>query len=284
MNNPDLFTTPSHYERKTSDSSTTPSSQLPILWLAGGVILVVVLSGLFALGGRGREMPQPTNQSVVVGVPTPTTPPPTPTPDCVPAASGYLKTILDQERQLKWDVAAENAAAALNDPELCKEDRPILVQKYLTDSLEGLYARPFDPSKEAQEEAVERYQTISEQSRRFGEQFSVDVPPLNPLTVAQRAAQTGKFRLALQAYETESFNTADQSLVRDYISLHFDVGDWWTRNRNDPNFKEGLSYLVASYRLEQKYKTGQAEAWRRLIELLGSDETKWPAPRKTPLL
>jgi hypothetical protein len=288
MDNHDLFTRPSQWRRKGSSNTPSSSTAMPIALIA--VIAVIGIGLVSALLLFGGEPPQPPVALVPTApiVETPTTAPPTPTPApiCVSAAERYLPVIIQQEQQLKWDVAAENAAAAIQDPELCKEDRPILAQKYITDAMEGLYARPFDPSRSSQHDVLERYQAIRSQAAVYAREYGVTPP--RSLEVGQRSGQVGWFRLGISEYENAwrdgSFTESDLPLIRDYISLYYNMGFYLTREPTSSTFEEGLRYLATSYHLEQAYRTGQAEAWGRLRLLLGTDETIWPEPLPTPFL
>lgn len=251
---------------------------------AGALLLV----GLVVGGLATRASPPPPPPAVAVAptatplVATPTANPiPTPTVDDCPGIDVYLKVITDQETNGKWQQAADNAASALNDPNLCKEDRPILAQKYVTNAMEALYAAPFSPDKADQEDSVKRYQSIVRSAARYGSELP------SPLSVAQRAVQGGKFLLGKSAWDDAlqegSFSTDDISLVDAYADNLTSIGKWWT-TEGSPNYQEGLACLSAANQITLKYKTGDREAWGILKQLLGNDEKAWPDPIDTPLL
>jgi hypothetical protein len=271
------------WKEQVASTQKEQASRLPIIVGAGIVVALMAGIGGFAIRGS----PQTTPASVVAQatatplVATPT-PQPTPTPDECPGVDVYLKVITDQEQQAKWDQAAENAASALNDETLCKKDRSIFAQKYVTDAMEGLYARKFGPGKTTQEDAAKQYQTIVRNAARYGAE------PPNPITVAQRAAEGGKFLLAKAAWddaiEAGTFNTADINLVDSYVDNLTSVGKWWTEKPDGPDFEEGKRYLSTANRISLLWETGSRESWGILRQIVGTDETTWPPPIDTPLL
>ncbi len=260
----------------------------PIILLVIGLVVLLAGGMFFGLRGTSQEPPSPSDQLVVVGVPTPTTPPPTATlvDPCGAVVRQHLKTIADLESQLKWDAASEHAEIAVRDPEVCENDRAAFARIYRNDSLEGLYARPFDPSRVSQEEMISRYQQIKRTVQSYAQLYDVELP--NPLSVAQRSSQSGAFLLALHAadtaFEEDRARTRDISLLREYISNLYNVGWYWSQHPSDPNYQDALAYLSASRKLATYWRTGQGEAETRLKELLGPDERRWPEPKKTPLL
>lgn len=285
MANGDPFVRRVRWKRGTSEAAAgKPSLPLPLLGVGAALLII----GGLMVRAATPPPPAPTPTAAPTPVPqvliaTPTAAPSTatPLPVCTPGAS-YLKVISDQEKRSKWDAAADNAATALDDDDLCEDDRSTLAARYVTDALEGLWARKFGPDKASQEEAAARYQTIKQHALRFGAQFPDSV------SIAGRAEQSGKFVLTKIAYdeaiEIGTFHTDDIEQVRSYVSNLHNIGSWWTDDPNNPAFREGLSYLVASHHVAVKFKTGQAEAWGLLKERAGSDESKWPAPAATPLL
>ncbi len=284
MDNPDVYTTPAHYERSASTNSNKGSNQFQLVLFVGGVIAALTVVFLFVRGGK-QETPPPINEAVVVGVGTPTTvPTPTPTivPECVQVTATHQSTINDLVKRLKYDQAADIAVVAYRDPRVCEEAQQDFGKQYVTNALEGLYTRIDDHSERAQQDAVDDYETI----RRTAKQFGVEQP--NPLEVANRGGQSGLHALVLasldQALLEGSFDTTDQALIKRYGSALYNLGYWYTQDSTSPTYHLGLEYLSAAHQTEQRYKTGDALPWRRLIELCGPDESKWPEPKKTPLL
>ncbi len=282
MDNPELYTTPTHHERSTTTLPSKRSNQLTFIVV--GVIAALTVVFLFIRGGR-QETPPPTSEAVVVVVPTPTTPPPTPTVDsCRSATQAYRTMLEDKEKNLQWELSADIALSTVNSPEICDSDRAHFARRYVHDALQALWGRRFDASREAQQRAIDYYYTIQRTARPFKQAYGVELP--SSLEVGQGAAQRGFFLLALDqydvAYEQGSFKIENVPLLRDYISNLYNYGWYGSQDPTNPHYEEALTYLAASAKLATQLRTGQGEAATRLTSIFGPDETKWPEPKKTP--
>ncbi len=206
----------------------------------------------------------------------------TPRPACRSAAD-WLETITGQERAAQWQVAATNAQTALQAPGLCANDRTILAQKAVADGLEALFAERFAPDDlVAQHQSVARYQGL----QRLAQAYNVPFPSARQ--VAGRAYQVGQFLLAKRAFEEAlehgEVTTSDQAQVQFYYSTLYNLGAWWAETTSGATRSEGLGLLAAANLIDRRYRVGNGLAWAKLRELLGPDESRWPAPAATPLL
>jgi hypothetical protein len=281
-------------QQPTSDVAAPPAHEnLQSNGLSSGLMALVVLI-IIGLGGVGiytfRPIAQAQPVATVAPLPTavpatplpqPTALPVSPTPSCT--ARAWIETIHYHEQRGDWGMAAANAEAALNDPALCPSIRESIAQLLITNSLNTIYYAKFLPQDtNAQYALLDRYRSIKRRAAILG------VPFPTALQIATQAYSIGQFLLAKTAFEEAfnegSFTKADQSLLQQYASTLFNLGVWWSSDKNSPMYTQGLRLLQASYAIDVQYGTGFGEAEAKLRELLGDDTTNWPEPAETPLL
>lgn len=244
-------------------------------------MLGIVLFALWSL----RQQPAPIAVAPTLiaptSIPSAVPAPATPTPDCT-AGAEWLKLIVAQEQHSQWAIASKNAEVALADPALCERDRQSLNEKVIQDGLQALYAQEFHPlDVKAQRDGVALYQSLRRRALTAGVAFPTSIQ------VATDAYRIGQFLLARTAFEealeVREMTANDQSLLQQYDSTLYNLGDWWIQGREEVR-AEGLQLLVASYQLDTKYKIGDGKAAAKLKEQLGDNPSDWPEPVATPLL
>jgi hypothetical protein len=275
--------TPSTQKRK-------PSGTLaPSILIGAAVALVLAVGLLVALLStqRGSEPPlQPTTQPVVAIQPTapPTSVPPTATPSDA-AIAPYIARIRAHEDNGDWKKAASEAENSLVLPDLSDSNRKILTGYAVSDGLKALYTEPFKPlDTTGQQEMVDRYLVLKQRAHDAG------VPIDTPLQVATTTFTSSQFHLARvaleQAFKDGSFKPeTNKDATKLYVSTLYGLGEWYTKAEKDsPLYKEGLGWLVASYRIQEKYHLGDGKPEARLSELGFTDKQRWLPAASTPLL
>jgi len=208
----------------------------------------------------------------------------TATPSC-DSADDYLRVIAEREVQGDYAGAEANAESGLNRRELCQSARTALIAKAISSGLKVLLSGKFAPTDvDAQQKEVDRYLELRERTQEAGVEF-----PMTDLQIAVDAYDSHPYlaRAAFErAFKAGTFRPeVHRDLLKQYISALFNLGAWYTGAQPGSElYQRGLSYLCASHRLAKKFDTGQAEAWGKLRELLGPNESDWPAPVATPLL
>lgn len=266
-------------------STSSPASRQSLTPMIASGAAILMLGMLLILSRLGQSASaqalQPTGAPAFQTVVVLASPTPTPRPTCN-SATAYLSALDEQEQRLRYDAAIATAERALDDRSLCAADRPIVADRYVGANIEAIFAHPFSPEPSEQRDAVSQYIALKRAAAHYG----ASLPP--PLQFADRAAHAGRFLLAKVIFDdaiySGDFQRQDMPRVQAYVSNLYNLGYYWTQRKDSPSYQEGMAFLSTSHHLAVANKTGQAEAWGRLKELLGTDERRWPAPIDTPLL
>jgi len=244
----------------------------------GGLVFLLAVLLVAYVAPNGAQSATATQ---AVMAPTPMV---TSTPRCT-SAMVEEQLVNKYMEQTQWSLAVAAARATLRQPDLCQADRKVLFEQLIKAGQEEIFDAQFGsldvPAQQAQ---VTNYFSLRREAADAGVSF-----PMTELQVAERANKSGQYLLAKsafdEAYTNGRFTTADRALLQEYSKVLYDLGISWTNSYGDlARYHEGLRMLVASYLVDKGYQLGSSDAWRKLGELVGTDEQQWPPTADTPLL